>query len=303
MPGADVCWMDHRLLISRLSTRTLRPPRRTPDSVPHRRFDCSNLCVPQLAQNFREACERHLADPVDQASVEHHWTTLRDAMTRAAEETIGYSNKKIQDWFDESYWSISPLIETKHQTRLTMENQTTATNKRAHKQAVANCQRGIQEAQNNWWQRKAAERQSYTDQRDLRNFYAATKDIFGPTRSSVDGLKDVDGATTFTDSEGILARWRSHFEKLLNDQVNTPDDPLRMTPQHPVRHWMALPPSIQDFNKAAKLVFSIFRQFVFIYRESKPDFVQRFQIIRRETASLPTKLVWSHHEYRKRFGS
>ncbi|CAE1237234.1 unnamed protein product [Acanthosepion pharaonis] len=25
-----------------------------------------------------------------------------------------------------------------------------------------------------------------------------------------------------------------------------------MTPQHPVRHWMALPPSIQDFNKALK---------------------------------------------------
>ncbi|XP_068224752.1 uncharacterized protein [Palaemon carinicauda] len=23
-----------------------------------------------------------------------------------------------------------------------------------------------------------------------------------------------------------------------------------MTPQHPVRHWMALPPSIHDFNKA-----------------------------------------------------
>ncbi|CAE1315652.1 unnamed protein product [Acanthosepion pharaonis] len=25
-----------------------------------------------------------------------------------------------------------------------------------------------------------------------------------------------------------------------------------MTPQHPVRHWMALPPPIQDFNKALK---------------------------------------------------
>ncbi|CAE1322516.1 unnamed protein product [Acanthosepion pharaonis] len=133
-----------------------------------------------------------------------------------------------------------------------MENQPTATNKCAHKQAVANCQSGIQEAQNTGWQRKAAEIQSYADQRDLRSFYEATKEIFGPTCSSVGGLKDVDGATTITDSEGILARWRFHFENLLNDQVNTPDDLLRTTPQLPVRHWMALLPSIQDFNKALK---------------------------------------------------
>lgn len=252
VPGADDCWTDHRLLISRLSVTTLRPPRRTPDSVPHQRFDCSKLRNPQLAQNFREACERHLADPVGQATVEHHWTTLRDAMTRAAEETLGYTTKKRQDWFDENDATISLLIEAKRQARLALENQPTAANKRAHKVAVADCQRGIREAQNTWWQRKAAELQSFADQRDLRSFYAATKEIFGPTRSSVGGLKDADGATTITDSEGILARWRSHFENLLNDHADTPDDLLRMTPQHPVRHWMALPPSIQDFNKALK---------------------------------------------------
>ena len=60
----------------------------------------------------------------------------------------------------------------------------------------------------------------------------------------------MDGVTTITDSEGLLRRWKTHFEDLLNNQVNTPDDLLRRTPQHPIRHWMALPPSIQDFNKA-----------------------------------------------------
>ncbi|KAK3882951.1 hypothetical protein Pcinc_012705 [Petrolisthes cinctipes] len=252
MPGADDCWTDHRLLISRLNFKTQRPPRRTPDSIPHRRFDCDKLRNPQLAQNFREACERHLVDPVDQASVEDHWTTLRDAMTRAAEETIGFVSKKNQDWFDENDGTISLLIEAKRQTQLILENQPTAENKRTHKQAVADCQRGIREVQNTWWQRKAADIQNYADQRDLRRFYAATKEVFGPTRSSVGGLKDVDGATTITDSEGILSRWKSHFENLLNDQANTPNDLIRMTPQYPVRHWMSLPPSIQDFDKAIK---------------------------------------------------
>ncbi|KAK3891116.1 hypothetical protein Pcinc_004985 [Petrolisthes cinctipes] len=52
MPGADDCWTDHRLLISRLNFKTQRPPRRTPDSIPDRGFDCDKLCNPQLAQNL-----------------------------------------------------------------------------------------------------------------------------------------------------------------------------------------------------------------------------------------------------------
>ena len=250
MPGADDCWTDHRLLISRLSLTLLRPPRRTPDNVPPKRFDCSKLRNPQLAQNYREVCERQLVDPVGQAPIEHHWTTLREAMTRAAEEILGYTTKKRQDWFDENDTTITRLIEVKRQARLASENQPTAANKCAHKLAEADCQRGIREAQNTWWQRKSAEIQSFADQRDLRSFHAATKEIFGPTRSSVGVLKDADGITTITDCEGILNRWRSHFENLLNDQADTPIDLLRMTPQHPVRHWMALPPSIQEYNKA-----------------------------------------------------
>ena len=69
MTGADDCWTDHRLLISRLTVTTLRPPQKTPDSVSHWRFDCSKLRDPQQAQNFREACERHLAEHVDQTIV------------------------------------------------------------------------------------------------------------------------------------------------------------------------------------------------------------------------------------------
>ncbi|KAK3857510.1 hypothetical protein Pcinc_036239 [Petrolisthes cinctipes] len=117
MPGADDCWTDHRLLISRLNFMTQRPPRRTPDNIPHRRFDCDKLRNPQLAQNDG---------------------------------------------------TISLLIEAKRQTRLILENQPTAENKRTHKQAVADCQRGIREVQNTWWQRKAADIQNYADQRDLR---------------------------------------------------------------------------------------------------------------------------------------
>ena len=60
-------------------------------------------------------------------------------MTCTAEETIGLANKKAMTGLMSN--NISPLIEAKRQTRLTMENQPTAANKRAHKQAVAECQK------------------------------------------------------------------------------------------------------------------------------------------------------------------
>lgn len=250
MPGADDCWTDHRLLISRFNFRIRRTPRRPTANTSHRRFDCRKLLNPHVQQNFKAALQGRLTVPLGLASVEKHWTTLRDAMSQAAEETIGYTRKANQDWFNEYDELISLLIEAKRQARLAYDNNPTPDNKHRHKLALAECQRGIRDAQNTWWQRKAAEIQNFADQRDLRQLYAATKEVFGPTRSSVGGLKDIDGVTTITDSEGILLRWKSHFENLLNDHADTPDDLLRMTPQHPVRQWMSLPPSMQELNKA-----------------------------------------------------
>jgi len=85
----------------------------------------------------------------------------------------------------------------------------------------------------------------------MRRFYAATKEIFGPTRSSVGSLKNADDSTV-SDTQGILDRWKSHFEGLLNNHLCTPNDLLHNTPQHPIRHWMSAPPSLQELNNAIK---------------------------------------------------
>ncbi|CAI9731096.1 Hypothetical predicted protein [Octopus vulgaris] len=168
-------------------------------------------------------------------------------MITAAKETIGFARKKNQDRFDENEETVSRLIETKLWTRITLENHATAENKRKHQQASAECQRGIRIDQNIWWQRKAKEMQNYMDQRDLRCFYAATKEIISPTRSPMGSLKSAAGST-ITKIQGILESWKSHFENLLNDHSRTPDDLLQITPQLPICRWMSLPPSPQGIR-------------------------------------------------------
>ncbi|CAI9729489.1 Hypothetical predicted protein [Octopus vulgaris] len=90
-------------------------------------------------------------------------------MTAAAEEMIGVARKKDRDWFHENDETISRLIEAKLRTCLALENHSTVENKRKHQQASSECQRGIREAQNIWWQRKAKEMQNHADQLLCRN--------------------------------------------------------------------------------------------------------------------------------------
>ena len=50
MPGADDCWTDHRLLISRFDIHIRRPPQRISANIHHRRFDCNKLRDPHFIQ-------------------------------------------------------------------------------------------------------------------------------------------------------------------------------------------------------------------------------------------------------------
>ena len=77
--------------------------------------------------------------------------------------------------------------------------------------------------QNQWWQNKAAEIQSYADNNDTRSFYDAIKQVYGPARNPRVPVRSADGALLIKDRQRILTRWADHFSDLLN-HVN-PSDP------------------------------------------------------------------------------
>ncbi|XP_076049515.1 uncharacterized protein LOC143030242 [Oratosquilla oratoria] len=254
MPGADDCWTDHRLLISRLDIMIRRPPRRPTTNKPHPRFNCAKLQHPETAKNFQEAVHCNLRSLPQPDTTEEHWTTLRDAVTNAAEETLGFTKRKNQDWFSENDAAISQLINEKRKTRLAQDNHPSQENKRQHREATKTCPKRLREIQNTWWQEKANEIQNFFDQKDMYHFYAATKEIFGPTKSSISRLMEEDGITVLNDPQDILCRWKTHFEGLLNDHPTTPEDLLHRTAQHPIQEWMSEPPTSDDLTRAIKLM-------------------------------------------------
>lgn len=250
MPGADDCWTDHRLLISRLSIELSRPTKHRLSNKPKPRFECSKLRNQDTSELFRISVQKHLNSVPVAEAINEDWTTLRSAVLSAAEEVLGFRKRKNPDWFEEHQDEIDHLINQKREARLSYENHPSNNAKELLRERTKVCQRKIREIQNTWWQTKATEIQQYADHRDMRRFYASIKEIYGPVKSSVGGLKDAGNNITLTDPKSILDRWRLHFENLLNDHAVTQENLLQNTPQLPPRPWMSLPPTPKELQDA-----------------------------------------------------
>ena len=66
-----------------------------------------------------------------------------------------------------------------------------------------------------WWERKAAEIQSYADSNNAKLFYSNLKEVFGPPQRSAAPIRNLQGEL-LSQNEAINKRWAEHFEQLLN---------------------------------------------------------------------------------------
>jgi len=227
MPGADDCWTDHRLLISRFNIQIRRPPKRISAKIPHRWFDCEKLYDPRTSQSFRDDTDKNLneLDLPTNASVKARWTTLRDAMCAATNETIGFKRKKNQDLFDENDKTITSLIEVKRHARLAFENNTSVEQMRHTREGFA------RPTQNTWWQQNSENLKVYWQTEYASFLCCKTGDLWTHQVISWQPKK----CRSFHHHLGHWS-WNSHFEGLLNNHPCTPND----LPQDPATPYSLL---------------------------------------------------------------
>ena len=99
---------------------------------------------------------------------------------------------------------------------------------------------------------KAAEIQGYADNHMSREFYAATRTIYGPTHRHTAPLRSKDGTTLIKDKEGILCRWKEHFSDLLNRDSHVQPDSLDNVPAVLVREELDDVIHIEEVRKTVK---------------------------------------------------
>lgn len=250
----DDCWTDHKLLLSQIRISIYKKPRTHFTNHSRRKFNISKLHNEDIAAEFQKTIlDKLTQNPVNSHDTDIEWTTLQNIILETAEKSVGFKDKKSVDWFDDNNEKILSLISSKRTAYLSLTQDPSSVIKKIRFQELKKkCQTEIREIKNDWWQQKSRELQGLSDARDLRNFYAGLKEIYGPSRSSTGILKAADNTTVLTNSQDILMRWKEHFSTLLNRSSTAADDFLRHVPQHPPQPWMAVPPTFHEFNKAIR---------------------------------------------------
>ena len=173
--GAE-CSSDHRLIASDIAWK-IRPRQRRA-GVTKRKLNCEALQNPALRQQFHVKSEEALSStPVESSSdVEAQWIQISSTIRKAAEDTLGFREKRHRDWFDENREDIRSLIAVKNSAHDSLiRNPNSPALRQRFVDLRATVQRETRRMENEWWINLASEIQGYADENDTHRFYDAIK--------------------------------------------------------------------------------------------------------------------------------
>ena len=149
------------------------------------------------------------------------------------------------------------LLEEKRQAhKAHLDDPDSTARKDALKNVCRNLQRKLRQLQDTWLSSKADEIQGYADRKDMKNFYAGLKEVYGPTTSGACPLLSADGAKLITDTEGILGRRTEHFDSVLNRPSAINNAAIAQLPQVPIDETLDAQPTIGETRIAIRLLTS-----------------------------------------------
>ena len=187
--------------------------------------------------------------------MEADWATLRELVYNTATEILGPSTRMHKDWFDENCNEIKQLLDEKHHLHQAYLS-SPKSKKDAYNTIRKTVQQKLRQIQDTWLRNKADMIQSYADRHDLKNFYDALKEDYGPTSSGSSPLLSADGNTLLTDKEKILVRWAEPFNSVLNRPSSNNNEAINRLPQVPINEALDNPPTLLETQKAIRLLSS-----------------------------------------------
>ena len=252
--GAE-CWTDHRLIISKLKI-CIQPKRRPQGRKTLKRLNITKLNCASTKQSLETALEGKLrSTTLNNTNIETVWTNFRDLIYSTASQILGPATRKHQDWFDDNCVEIKQMLAEKHQLhKRHISNPRSSTVTDSYNSIRRVIQQKLRWMRDSWLNKKADEIQQYADRHDMKNFYNAIKEVYGPTTSNSSPLLSADGTYLITDGEKILERWAEHFHAVLNSNSSINEDAISRLPQVPINLAMDDPPTLLETQRAVHLM-------------------------------------------------
>jgi len=250
-PLTENCWTDHRLIYSKVKMN-IKKKKVNPTAPKRFKLNVNLLKEPSTNNKFQQAFIRQLPKHFPQ-NTEEHWESLKTAITKTCKETIGLQKHRNEDWFDRNDGEITKLVE---ETRKTLsehlKDPNCAHKKKKHRELKAQVQRVTREMKNTWWVEKSKEMQQYANNNDMKNFFSATKKIYGPSTQGLAPLKSKDGTKVLKTNKEVLSRWQEHFDELLNRNPIIDENAIHEIPQHRKDESLGKLPTLEEVEIAIK---------------------------------------------------
>ena len=168
-----------------------------------KKLSCTALDSPTLRHNFAaEVSQRLPSLPLvsdGNTTVDEGWKQLAEVVRGAAQDVVGYANKKNKDWFDDNSNEVKNLLDSKNKGHAARNGSPNSVYLRERwRNLRAQTQRCLRDIENQWWLDKAAEIQRYADSNDQQNFYSALKQVYVSRSHNLAPVRttDPDGRNT-----------------------------------------------------------------------------------------------------------
>ena len=206
--GADLD-NDHRLVVMSLRLKLKKKPRQ-------RLGKSSDVCLLKQVERraeFLNTIWSFFEGRSGSDDVEEKWTELKKTLVDAAEQHLHQSRQPQKNWI---LAETLRLIEEKRLAFVRWQNQCTCAEKRKHYVALCKLVRqAVKRDKEKWWNTNMAAVEEDFRRCRQGDFFKKLKGLSGSKTRPADTILD-EAAQPLPSNEDKLARWRRHFENVLN---------------------------------------------------------------------------------------
>ena len=228
--GADI-GSDHHLVIAkikmRLSARKTQPN-------PRIKFNVRKLKQQDTKQAFQISLYNRfqVLQTEEQETVEHRWTTFREAVVGACEDVLGKPKTNRKPWISDRTWQ---KVEDRRLAKQELNQARTRQQKQRaaarHSTLAIEVKKELRADKRAYINTIAEEAEEAAGKGDLGTLYATTRLLSGRRSNPNRPVRNKEGKL-LTTIEDQLARWKEHFQEVLNRPP--PDERPQLEPGDPL---------------------------------------------------------------------
>jgi len=228
--GADI-GSDHHLVVAKLKMRLAARKKKPCGRI---RFNVGQLKFKEKREEFQLALHNRFQElltekeEIVEETTEQAWACMKETLVGTSEEVLGRLPSNRKQWISDDTWQ---KVETRKKLRQQV-NQAKTRLQKQHASTVYNemakeVKKSLRSDKRQYFNEIAEQAESAALKGDLKTLYSTTKQLSGRRNNPNRPVRDKKGKL-LTSVEDQIARWREHFQEVLNRPP--PENPLDLEP-------------------------------------------------------------------------